>query len=109
MESPNFTSPDNARLQFYYHMNGAMTGHLSVWANSRSGSRLGDILLQKQGEQGNQWFSFCTAIPSNTEMSLLFKGTRGTGGFNHIAVDDIMVDSGDCPCKKTITKDANLE
>lgn len=99
LESPSFTSPDNARFSFYYHMNGAMTGHLTVWAANSSGFILGDVLLQRQGEQGDQWYYFCTSLPSREEMSLHFKGTRGTLGNNHIAIDDVVIDSGDCPCK----------
>ncbi|XP_061181248.1 MAM and LDL-receptor class A domain-containing protein 2-like [Saccostrea echinata] len=97
LKSPNFSSPANAHLRFYYHMNGAMTGHFTVWAEDGEGRRLGDVLLQKQGEQGNHWYSFCSAIPSNTEMSLIFKATRGTQGLNHIAIDDVVVDSENCP------------
>lgn len=99
LESPSFTSPDNARFSFYYHMNGAMTGHLTVWAANSSGFILGDVLLQRQGEQGDQWYYFCTSLPSRETMSLHFKGTRGTLGNNHIAIDDVVIDSGDCPCK----------
>ncbi|XP_062578682.1 thyroid hormone-induced protein B-like, partial [Saccostrea cucullata] len=97
LKSPNFTSPSNAHLRFYYHMNGAMTGHFTVWAEGREGRRLGEILLQKQGEQGSQWNSFCSVIPSDTEMSLIFKATRGTLGLNHVAIDDVIVDSENCP------------
>uniref|UniRef100_K1Q6C7 MAM and LDL-receptor class A domain-containing protein 2 n=1 Tax=Magallana gigas TaxID=29159 RepID=K1Q6C7_MAGGI len=97
LESPSFSSPDNARFSFYYHMNGAMTGHLTVWAANSSGFILGDVLLQRQGEQGDQWYYFCTSLPSRETMSLHFKGTRGTLGNNHIAIDDVVIDNGDCP------------
>lgn len=104
LKSPNFTSPDNARLNFYYHMKGEMTGQLSVRAVNASEYPLGSILFRRQGGQGNDWFRFCTALPSNQEMSVHFTATRGTQGNNHIALDDVTIDSGDCPCKFKISQ-----
>ena len=96
LTSPEFESPTSAKLSFFYHINSADIGSLFVNYVS-NGTRT--ALITKQDSMGSNWFYACTSISSDMVMSLEFIAVRGSAGNGDIAIDDVLVDSGTCPCE----------
>ena len=85
-------------LQFWYHMYGLDIGTLNVVQKTTSGSKSENILWTLQGQQGNKWLNgkvSLSKVPSS-DFWIIFEGIRGTGYRGDIAIDDILITSGDC-------------
>eukprot|EP00111_Clytia_hemisphaerica_P023152 TCONS_00068112-protein len=54
------------------------------------------VVYERKGDQGKRWFEAFVTIPANTETQIEIKGVTGTGPRSDIAIDDILVEPGNC-------------
>ncbi|MCK8520115.1 T9SS type A sorting domain-containing protein [Aquimarina sp. D1M17] len=103
----NFTSVNNPRLDFDYHMFGSAINNLTVEARINNQGNWGSV-FSRDGSQGNNWNSASidlTAYAGETSVQLRFSATTGNGNngwqsdiaIDKVSIQDAIVDpSPDC-------------
>ncbi len=103
----NFTSVNNPRLDFNYHMFGSAINNLTVEARINNQGNWGSV-FSRDGSQGNNWNSASidlTAYAGETSVQLRFSATTGNGNngwqsdiaIDKVSIQDAIVDpSPDC-------------
>ncbi|XP_023933562.1 MAM and LDL-receptor class A domain-containing protein 1 [Lingula anatina] len=91
-------------LRFAYHMFGTRTGTLNVLALNRSnvmapnqaGNKYDwETLWSLSGNQYNVWYEANVTVTPGTSL-VAFEAIKGNGYQSDIAIDDVVVDNGDC-------------
>lgn len=79
-----------ASLKFQQHMHGHTVGSLKVLVD-------GNVVFEKNGDQGNQWNSQEVALEPYSGKSVVIKfvGTRGASYTGDIGIDDLALERGD--------------
>ncbi|CAF3694948.1 unnamed protein product, partial [Didymodactylos carnosus] len=96
---------DRYCFRFYYHMFGADIYRLNVY--TRYNGNLGELLWQREGDQGNEWrfgrveLSDNINLPNDAHYQLVVEGIVGKSFYGDIAVDDLAVNAGSCPTSST--------
>ncbi|XP_033753484.1 MAM and LDL-receptor class A domain-containing protein 1-like [Pecten maximus] len=81
-------------LKFWYNMYGANVNHLNIYTNS---SGTASLVWTRFGDQGMDW-KYAQVHIENTGRSVLeFEGVAGPRYAGDIALDDITVNTGNCP------------
>lgn len=98
-EKVNFTSTTITKrgelcLVFWYYMFGKHMGSLNVYYESDTGHSV--KLFSKSNNQGQRWHSAHIDINVGMNFKVAIEGTRGNGIESEIAIDDIILLSGDC-------------
>ncbi|KAK3090552.1 hypothetical protein FSP39_012634 [Pinctada imbricata] len=90
------TLPANQEYCFsmWYNMYGSSMGRLSVY--TQHGTKKSTVLT-KSGDQGSSWHSYRVTIPlQTTPFTVHIAGTRGSGYYSDMAIDDVRIDEGRC-------------
>lgn len=85
------------QLSFQYHMYGANTGTLMVWAWNGSSY---DTVWTLSGDQGNAWVEGTVDLSdySGVYTHLTFAALKGSGSYGDIAIDHVTIDEAPaCP------------
>ncbi|CAC5422245.1 unnamed protein product [Mytilus coruscus] len=80
-------------LSFYYHMYGSSTGTLEVIVSS---SGTNQTIFTRSGDQGNQWYYKKLYIQSASSLQIMFNAIDGQSSYGDIALDNIMLFTGEC-------------
>ncbi|XP_072014819.1 MAM and LDL-receptor class A domain-containing protein 2-like [Amphiura filiformis] len=80
-------------LKFWYYVYYPGVGSLAV--KIRSGGNYGDAIWMKSGDQGTVWRYGSVLVQADIEFEPAFEATLDGQGI--IAIDDVQVDTGDCP------------
>uniref|UniRef100_A0A8C6K7P4 MAM domain containing 2 n=1 Tax=Nothobranchius furzeri TaxID=105023 RepID=A0A8C6K7P4_NOTFU len=86
-------------LQFYYHIYGSGSGMLRVLVD-KNGEDL--LLWQRSSEQSIAWLKAQVEYRSDARHQIVFEAIRGSSVRSDIAIDDIILEGGPCPGKRTI-------
>ncbi|CAC5403880.1 TMPRSS15 [Mytilus coruscus] len=90
----NILNPDKRLcLSFYYHMYGISIKTLEVIV-SYSGTN--QTIFTRSGNQGNQWYYKKLYIQPASNLQIVFNGIDGNGYQGDIALDHILLFSGEC-------------
>ncbi|XP_071143372.1 enteropeptidase-like [Mytilus edulis] len=90
----NILNPDKRLcLSFYYHMYGTSIKTLEVIV-SNSGTN--QTIFTRSGNQGNQWYYKKLYIQPANNLKIVFNGIDGDSFQGDIALDHIMLFSGEC-------------
>ncbi|XP_052085911.1 MAM and LDL-receptor class A domain-containing protein 2-like [Mytilus californianus] len=87
-------------LSFYYHMYGANIGRLDVILSTPFSNQ---TIFTKYTSQGNQWYFQKIYIQPGANIKIMFNGVGGSGYYGDIALDHIMLFSGECDNSTVIT------
>ncbi|XP_060594504.1 MAM and LDL-receptor class A domain-containing protein 1-like [Ruditapes philippinarum] len=96
IESPSFTAAGHQRLTFWYNVYGRTIGSLKVYLDTND--VLGSpVFVQSQGTNTSTWQRECIQITKmSSNMKIVFEGVVGSGYQGDIAIDDVILDHGDC-------------
>ncbi|XP_071486324.1 MAM and LDL-receptor class A domain-containing protein 1-like [Diadema antillarum] len=81
-------------LSFYYHMFGGDIGSLNFYMLDGSTERL---IWTKSRTQANEWRRGQHIITSTAGYELVIEGVIGPSWLGDISIDDVSLESGDCP------------
>ncbi len=99
----DLTGAEQARVVFYYHMEGADMGSLFVEASSDGGQTWSAPIFTISGDQGGAWVEgYANITPFvSSETMLRFTGITGDGPLSDIGLDRVIVelfdDLSNCP------------
>ncbi|XP_014680989.1 PREDICTED: MAM and LDL-receptor class A domain-containing protein 1-like [Priapulus caudatus] len=86
---------DGKCLKFYYHMYGDHVDTLNVYL--KQSAALGQPVWTMSGNQGDTWFHGMVDVKTPITYHVVFEGVVGASSKGDIALDDIILMSGDCP------------
>ncbi|XP_055957693.1 MAM and LDL-receptor class A domain-containing protein 2 [Patella vulgata] len=81
-------------LNFWYSMNGAQIGNLTVYLVASTGQNVS--LWQLHGDQGDKWQNGHVPVVSPVNYRMAFEGERSTGIAGDIALDDVSFTESNC-------------
>ncbi|XP_056017904.1 MAM and LDL-receptor class A domain-containing protein 2-like isoform X2 [Ostrea edulis] len=93
MRSPLFQTTGNSCLSFFYNMNGADIGELTVQIEEGDNT---SMVWRKQGNQGSEWRRAIVTLSSQEAFWVLFVGRKGSGYRGDIAIDDVSITENEC-------------
>ncbi|XP_071104753.1 MAM and LDL-receptor class A domain-containing protein 1-like [Haliotis cracherodii] len=85
-------------LTFYYNMNGAGMGTLSVY---QLGTLSNKTIFSVTGNKGNVWLQDRVTLTSNTPYRFMFEGKKGVNYTSDMAIDDVSLLVGNCASQTT--------
>ncbi|CAG2249820.1 PRSS7 [Mytilus edulis] len=103
----SYLNPDTQMcLSFYYHMYGASIGRLNVILSKPFSNQ---TMFSRSGSQGNQWYFQKLYIQPGTNIKIIFSGIGGSSYNGDIALDHIMLFSGECDNSTVIDINNDLD
>ncbi|XP_078791082.1 MAM and LDL-receptor class A domain-containing protein 1 isoform X3 [Oryzias latipes] len=92
------TPPDGECLTFWYYMEGADVGELSVLLQPADSHGNGSRLWTKRGDQGRHWrHGRVTLLRPDTQFQVIFEAKAGGGPKRDVSIDDLIFVNGACP------------
>lgn len=99
----------NACFRMFYHMYGAMVGHLRVKMRSVGADAKTVLLFETDGDNKNEWLEALVGLPAvDSEFQLVIEAYAGISKFSDIGVDDLSLLSGDA-CASARRSDAIVQ
>ncbi|XP_072221770.1 MAM domain-containing glycosylphosphatidylinositol anchor protein 2 [Leuresthes tenuis] len=102
INSKSSTSPSSVSnnptycLAFYYHMYGKHIGALNVFLRQKGRKVKDTSVWSLNGNQGDHWQQARVNIHPTTSFQMVMEGVRGSGVEGDIAIDDVMIEEGEC-------------
>ena len=94
-ETLDFSTFNSPQISYYYFMYGADIGSLALQVNTGGGwTSLWSVSGSQQGSESSSWIQNSVdlaAYAGEASCQIRFLGTRGSGNFSDIALDDIVV------------------
>ncbi|XP_038052723.1 MAM and LDL-receptor class A domain-containing protein 1-like [Patiria miniata] len=84
-------------VTFWYHMYGDHIRDLNIYL--KTGSGLGTAVWTRSGTRLNQWFRGDFSTAPSADFQVVFEGVVGSSFQGDIAIDDIVVTTGECPLR----------
>lgn len=82
-------------MSFFYHMNGANIGTLSVKLVTKSGAN--STVWSQSGDKGDRWsYGQLPVVSPKETYRVVIEGVRGNGYRGDIAIDDITFKQQNC-------------
>ncbi|MPC10422.1 MAM and LDL-receptor class A domain-containing protein 2 [Portunus trituberculatus] len=95
--SPALPSSDAPRcLTFYYYLDGAEPGQLTVLLREEEGAAAAEAVWTRGWPEGPQWKFAYIELHLNTSVSILFEGVRGGNFISDLRLDEIHLKEGSC-------------
>ncbi|XP_022097819.1 MAM and LDL-receptor class A domain-containing protein 1-like [Acanthaster planci] len=84
-------------VTFWYHMYGDYVQDLKVYL--KTGSGLGTAVWSRSGTRIDQWYRGDFSTTPTADFQVVFEGIVGSSFQADIAIDDIVVTTGECPLR----------
>ncbi|KAL2082443.1 hypothetical protein ACEWY4_022261 [Coilia grayii] len=92
------SNPPAYCFSFYYHMYGKHIGTLNAFLKQKGQSASADSpVWTLTGNQGDRWRQAKVSIHPTASFQVAFEGVRGPGIEGDIAIDDVILEEGECP------------
>ncbi|XP_041950324.1 MAM domain-containing glycosylphosphatidylinositol anchor protein 2-like isoform X2 [Alosa sapidissima] len=92
------TNPPAYCFSFYYHMYGKHIGTLNAFLKQKGQSASAESpVWTLTGNQGDRWRQAKVSVHPTASFQVAFEGVRGPGIEGDIAIDDVVLEEGDCP------------
>jgi len=94
--------PDNAvnmKYQFLYQSTDGNSGSLSTFYRDNTGTPAPPVRNVMLSPYDDWFVSDCYELPDAFVGEIYIRATRGTSDVGHMAIDNVQVFSGECPCR----------
>ncbi|XP_042565866.1 MAM domain-containing glycosylphosphatidylinositol anchor protein 2-like isoform X2 [Clupea harengus] len=94
----SLTNPPAYCFSFYYHMYGKHIGTLNAFLKQKGQSASAESpVWTLNGNQGDRWRQAKVSIHPTASFQVAIEGVRGPGIEGDIAIDDVVLEEGECP------------
>ncbi|XP_062406258.1 MAM domain-containing glycosylphosphatidylinositol anchor protein 2-like [Sardina pilchardus] len=92
------TNPPTYCFSFFYHMYGKHIGTLNAFLKQKGQSASAESpVWTLTGNQGDRWRQAKVSVHPTASFQVAFEGVRGPGIEGDIAIDDVVLEEGECP------------
>ncbi|XP_063079427.1 MAM domain-containing glycosylphosphatidylinositol anchor protein 2-like [Engraulis encrasicolus] len=92
------SNPPTYCFSFFYHMYGKHIGTLNAFLKQKGQSASAESpIWTLTGNQGDRWRQAKVSIHPTASFQVAFEGVRGPGIEGDIAIDDVVLEEGECP------------
>ncbi|KAK7488814.1 hypothetical protein BaRGS_00019949, partial [Batillaria attramentaria] len=97
LATPTFNSASpTSCFTFWYSMNGGTIGTLELLTAAPDLNSHVHVVWRIAGSQGVGWHQAKINVNTSNPVRFLFRGTRGTGAYSDMAIDDVKATEGKC-------------